>query len=57
MKEEYNKLVNMWKNKEITVEQLNKGIAAINKKNGLKNNMVASGRIRGGKIIEYRRVV
>lgn len=57
MKDEYNKLVKMWKDKKITVEQLNKGIAVINKKNGLKNKLVVTGWIKGGKIVEYRRVV
>ena len=57
MKAEYNELVALWKDKKITVEQLNDGIAVVNKKNGVKNKLVVTGWIKGGKIIEYRRVV
>lgn len=57
MKAEYNELVALWKDKKITVEQLNDGIAAINKKNCIKNKLVVTGWIKGGKIVEYRRVV
>lgn len=53
----YDKLVEMWKNNKIDKKQLEKGFDVINKKNGIKNKLVVTGWIKGGKIIEYRRVV